>query len=160
MIISKKKRWLSSWSAEFPVSHLDFSLALLGKARDLCALRYSPFSWPLDPNVRWISNSSLKADSLSEHHKILLFWVLISLLSHLKQKLEGPNFSLFLMLMLMVVVVMAATFHCIFTSWGHRAQVYMCTHCYSHFIGQAEALKDKEQSVDFSQGPVTWWLYD
>lgn len=82
------KSLLPLWKAKFPVLSPWFLYTFIGQSQWFIC---SPLSWPPDPNFHWISYSSLKTDSLSEHHKILLSGVPISLLSHLRIKnLKGP----------------------------------------------------------------------
>ena len=78
-----------------------------------------PFSWPPGPNVPWISNKPLKADSLSEYANMLLFWASLLISQSLKIKTwRAQNFHFFMMMMV-------TTFCWIFTIWSECAKFYI-----------------------------------
>lgn len=124
---SKKKRLLS-WSATFSVFSSWFCilfLFLLGNISDSHMLCMLTFLLTLGPNVPWISNKPLKADSLSEYANVLLFQASLLISQSLKIKTWRAQIFPFFMMM------MVTTFCWIFTIWSQCAKFYIYYYIYN-----------------------------
>ena len=84
-----------------------------------------PLSWPLGPNIPWISNKPLKADSLSEYTNMLLFWVSLLISQSLKTKTWRAQIFPFFMMMMVTI------FRWIFTIWSQHAKFYRYYYIYN-----------------------------